>query len=839
MKKYIGGKDRFINKDLLGLTSISEDVIYSYCEQVCGLNYNLNEDIVNENVGLLNGMWDSDDMKKHLVINSITTNYEANSLEESAKNIKNLHHVPIINTVGRGIHGYMLKRIGGYTVVDRSPEGTNYKDMYSFQRVQDIIAEKIIKPQYDRMYAQALAENGLTDEISLTDQQRIEFDQYVQQQVSNSLPTDIQKVQRDLKKLKTLDERVARKVLETCMSNIAYTTKIGIGKEYKICSPIEAYYVEPVFNGTPIFDVIYPSNIAWLGGDNDIFFEDMSMAKHKKNMSIHEFCNMVMPYMNRDLFNLIKEQLELNKQSKIGDGMYFSSQTGLNDVRIQEIRAVHELNTVIENSDLPYNDKSEMLKYFSVSGSSITRGTVEIEIFNMHVPRELVKVRRVETIGDREVIKEHAYDKYYTKNKSRGDISIEPYLASQVHIGIKALDYYIGVRPKPFQYAQYGRIKMPKLNYEGGIYHQTNLMPNESIMVDKITDLCPIGIGKPYQLKINETEARIKRYQQMPKGKIFPLVESLKPTDLTLSQWISQIIDKKILQLNENVIANPELLKLLNTTDFGDANEYLELIKWKEDAYTNMIRSMGATPEMLGDISQYATNENTKESLRGVDNQLATTMTRSEEIHDRLNYALFKAALISYRDNDYFINNVLDEVSKAHFTANWESLIYNQALSVESGGLNEENAWLNAMKQGEVSKLSSGGASIDAIRVIKAKSLDDLEIIMDSIQLEARERERQMQEAADKKEIEIQKIKTDGEVRQNEIKLEETRERNAILKLQIEKQEGFMAKAQDIDGDKINDANERQDKEIAHDKEMTRLKEETKIRIAQLKNKKN
>lgn len=48
-----------------------------------------------------------------------------------------------------------------------------------------------------------------------------------------------------------------------------------------------------------------------------------------------------------------------------------------------------------------------------------------------------------------------------------------------------------------------------------------------------------------------------------------------------------------------------------------------------------------------------------------------------------------------------------------------------------------------------------------------------------------------------------------------------------------------MAKAQDIDGDKINDANERQDKEIAHDKEMTRLKEETKIRIAQLKNKKN
>lgn len=163
------------------------------------------------------------------------------------------------------------------------------------------------------------------------------------------------------------------------------------------------------------------------------------------------------------------------------------------------------------------------------------------------------------------------------------------------------------------------------------------------------------------------------------------------------------------------------MLKLLNTTDFGDANEYLELIKWKEDAYTNMIRSMGATPEMLGDISQYATNENTKESLRGVDNQLAATMTRSEEIHDRLNYALFKAALISYRDNDYFINNVLDEVSKAHFTANWESLIYNQALSVESGGLNEENVWLNAMKQGEVSKLSSGGASIDAIRVIKAK----------------------------------------------------------------------------------------------------------------------
>lgn len=46
---------------------------------------------------------------------------------------------------------------------------------------------------------------------------------------------------------------------------------------------------------------------------------------------------------------------------------------------------------------------------------------------------------------------------------------------------------------------------------------------------------------------------------------------------------------------------------------------------------------------------------------------------------------------------------------------------------------------------------------------------------MDSIELEARERERQMQEAADKKEIEIQKIKTDGEVRQNEIKLEETR----------------------------------------------------------------
>ena len=85
-----------------------------------------------------------------------------------------------------------------------------------------------------------------------------------------------------------------------------------------------------------------------------------------------------------------------------------------------------------------------------------------------------------------------------------------------------------------------------------------------------------------------------------------------------------------------------------------------------------MIRAMHYNPSKFGDISQYATNDNTQLSLMGVDRQMLRFLNKRRAYKRSVLTSLLNASIAAFQDNEYMKELLFDDYLKVHYEQNVE-----------------------------------------------------------------------------------------------------------------------------------------------------------------------
>lgn len=729
----------------------------------------------------------------------------------------NLNHYPIIDRVSKSVVSDLQIRPIIPIIRDNSSKARNFRERLRLEKVQSFYYNTFIKPRLDQITMEYDMQNGIKDVVSLPieAQKQRRFD--IEQRFKRETPEEVLAI---MEKTSTPDELLGQELLKEAMRHTKAKRVLRTGSESAVVTG-EEYYRVGIHNDLPYIKWLNAKWVAWGGSEGVINAEDGQFAS---------YTNYLTPEDAVTKHSTLLEGKDLKQIARLfsqvpGTNEYNRSYS--NDGIQREIVKIFRDNPQLQNEINPrtLEGQNKLRNLYANLGHNIREGYGIKETYVTW--RWLRKVKFVTRIDSNGNLDTFVRSEHYRKDPLAGDIEVIERAIPQAWEGTKLADeFYIGVGPIPYQYSDLDNPFDVKLGIYGGKYSTAqNNVRNNSL----------IDLAKPWQYRYNVQMKKMEEHQATDLGKIFLGTTTMLPKGWTWSQWYRSVfIAKTAIVSTHKEGINSMDADIFKSIDMSRAVDIGNDIKQLEYLENKIISSMYSSPEKIGNISEYATNQNTQIAIQGVDRQMYSFHERSREIRENVLNALLKVAMFVYKDNESVKSIVLSDFLRAHYEQNFE---FGDAgsLSVTLVDDFQESEKLNQMRQLALTFLQNGMTGSQLAALFDAESIPEMRQFLEEVD---RKREKQTQEEFQRQESLIEKQRQAAETQlllQQEFQAAEA-ERERQVKLRVAEFNASMNEnAMDVDRNKINDSLEQAILRIQSDERIKAAELKSAEKIAEMK----
>lgn len=686
-----------------------------------------------------------------------------------------LYHFPIINTVSQTIVSELIANPIIPIIRDTSSKARSHRDRVRAEKVKAYFQAKYVQPQLAAMQA-SFAGQEVSPEIM----------QQVEAEAAKALPEEIT---NSIDSYKMPDELLMDILYKHVMESERVKEKLDMGADFAVVMAEEYAMVYADRTG-PRLKVLNGKYVDWGASDDVECVEDGEWARYTEYITFQDLIARFGTYLK---FNTMKEIMDL-----------YSPIPGSMDTRDKSEIDLPLVDTLAANPSFQDPNSPLYIDVKTREGQEKLKGLYR-QLSNLHGINSGIKVTYItwrwtrpgKVVEDVNGI-ERIVDEHYVKNPQRGDKTVRKVLLPQVWHGWLINDkYYVNIESVPWQYDNLIDLYSPKLTIHGLRYNTFMGNTRNSSFVD---------LGKPFNFRINLILKKMQEYEATDIGKVLFLTSDVKPDKITWGQWYSSLFQSRVAMLNRkfegaSIQERPPILTydLAKTSDISAS---IEKLNWFEN---KLVKAMHYNPAKFGEISQYATNQNTQLSILGVDKQMLRFLNKRRAYKRSVLTSLMNVTIWAYKDNEFMKDLLLDDYLKVYYEENIEPFSLS-SLALFLVDDFEESERLKTMRQLALSFVQNGGSARDIGRIISATSMAEIDSILELSD------KRNMKAAMETREHEANMAKQQSDAAQQAMQLNQQftamqNERDRQVKLKVaEYNTALMANAQDIDKNAIPDS---------------------------------
>lgn len=771
---------------------------------------------INENWHLHNGQWPELDLyiSDEQVLEDTDSNRESMNLNDFI-----VHH-PKINNITNFILGDIITQPLIPIIKDFSSHGRKYREQAQLEKLQYHYYQNFYAPQEQMIRQQYNESIGNVDPMSLGPDEQKQMAADLQQRIKAAIP---QSVMDDLKKIKTPDEKIRQCLLDYDLKAYQMEELFAQGGEQAVVT-YEEYYRILRQGVRPTIESLNSKWVTWAASENCDYSEDGDLARYEQYLTPHAFI------AKHGRAAIEDKNFMKNVQS------YFTEVPGyFRDGAAGRVAA--ESNTFIENErdfvdavgqnpGIIQHDwrtlmgQQEIAGLYSALSQHRRAGYGIRECYVVWKWTETITyVRRKGENGKEE---EFFFNADYKRDKSR-DIVYRKFPINRVYHGTKVAEkFYVDVGPVPWQY--YGGVIdfQPKLTICGRRYSSSNGNDENNTL---------IGPAIQYQFRYNVSASKLAELEKRDQGKTVYWNTDVRPDGWSEEDYMeTQIKVGNVPYTDKNLgqkkgTAPAHVIDLSNTSKMEEYRKSMD--QWEREMYA----ACRINRDAIGEANQYQSNALTQSNIQGAAKQLLPFHNKRRLLKQRVLNYFNNLSMLCFLEDEEKQAMLLDDFSKLHLQVNaYDIKAHQVALFVVDDFSEAQN--VERIKQQVLPLLQKPGTSVkDVIEFINSKTVPEMidkatlsEIKTKEAEMDAHNRRMQEIGAQQQAAEAVAKYNKDRDEmiaeRKNEVTL-------AVGKMQSEDKE----KGNDVNKNKIADANEAKMMDIASKEKMNTENNQTKLQV--------
>lgn len=724
-----------------------------------------------------------------------------------------LFHYPIIDRVSKSLVSDLIMRPLIPNIKDNSSKARNFRETVQVERVQKFFNNTVIQPSLQKITAEYDMSNNYTDLYSLSVEQQQQRQSDIQRRFQEETPEEILKA---MEKLRTPDELIAYALLNEGLRLNNAKTNFDIGAENAVVTA-EEYYRLGILNSLPYLEVLNPKYVIWSGSEHTEFAEDGQFAKYTQYLTPEDAMTKYARSLMKadiqkisDLYSAIPKEYKGDYDSKVDD-----------QIERRLVDFLEENPEINANLNIKTLEGQNKLKYlYSNLMSSHQRGYGIRESYVTWRWMRKVKFVYRYVNGDLEM---YIRDEHYVKDPQAGDVKIEDRVIPQAWEGtLLGNDLYVDVGPRPYQYSSITNPWDVKIGIYGCKYNTFQNNAKNASFVD---------LGKPWQLKYNTLMKKMDEHLATDLGQILLGTTTMLPKGWTWSQWYKSLFLTNIAIISTHKDGvNPldvNAIKGINLSKANDIGQDINQLTYFEN---KIISSMYYSPQKIGQISQYSTNQNAQLNIQGVDRQVYRFFNKNREIKERVLNGFLQLCFYAYKDNEEVKSTILSDFLKAHYELNFNNTDFsNFMLSVVDDF--KETEKLEQMRSLALTYLQNGLNIKQVSKIMQSNSMAEIDDVIDDMEKEMAKKE-ELAYQREKSLAEEARMTSENQLRLQQEFIVNENNKDRTLKLRTaELAAQQLERANDINKNNINDAMERTEKEITSKEKIAKWEMDNKLKI--------
>lgn len=718
-----------------------------------------------------------------------------------------LRHYPVLDRVSKSVVGDLMVRPLIPIVKDMSSKARNQRDRAKLEIVKSYIQQQFIEPRIQMVTQQVMMESGITDPYSMGEEQAQQFQADIMRRVQETTPDEILD---SINKYRTPEEIIAQIIVDSSVKSLDLKAKFDLGGENAVVTG-EEYYRVDIINGMPRVEVLNPKWVTWDGSEHVEFVEDGVFAKYEQYLTPEDVVAKYGVHLSRgkmkDLANLYspipghtgakKNGSNPDIEKRVVD--FFADNPELQDINVRSREGQMDLRTIYKN-----------LAFQHRAGTGIRECYI-----TWRWTRQATLVTRYENGRKVQVFRAG----HYTKNPARGDLEVKKILIPQIWHGVKlgsGSDHFVFVEPVPYQYKSIHNPFDVKLTILGCRYSTYMNNAENSSLID---------LGKPWQYRYNVLMKRMEEYEATDIGKVLMGTANMKPVGWSWKEWFQALYVGKLALVNTHFEgASPVDAQIFKSVDMSSSADIQQTLAKLEYFEKKIATSMYYNPSKLGQISPYATNQNTEMNMAGSDRQMLRFHDRHRQVKQRVLNSVLDLSLAAIKNNEYAKGVLLDDFGKAYLETAMEPFAACE-LGLYVVDDFQENERLEQMRNLALTIIQNGGSVRDIADVVSAGSMSEIKDILD------RSERRRQEEMQQQRQHEQQMMEQQQQIAEAQMQLRmqfesQMKERELEAKIAMAELNSMMlANANDINRNMQNDSLEKAREQLAHDKTIKEMED--------------
>ncbi len=659
---------------------------------------------------------------------------------------EDIPHFDIITPIGKSLHGQQQLTNLSPIATDSSVNNVNFKKAERLGLYKQWIQETKIAPLEQRAFQEWLQENNIQDPSQLPPELQEKMQPEVQQKTQAMSPGDIEKYMK--KDYKSPRETLLQQIVDYVLirDKVKYWTDENF--KHLIISGNELYETG-IRNNRAFFRILNPIGYRSGGDESAHFEEDMDWQVYTERISLStlfrdhgsELCEAdIKKLKNYDTRNTALRQKGEIPEPLESKMIEFDIETGIYD----------------HMGHWSSKEGQAMRTALHAKFGTFTNGEPFFERTTV-VFKSLRKFKLVERFDpEKGKFEEFWVDGSYTKNPHK-DFSVKTvwfphaYMGRRIDLGGGENTLYFDLGPVPNQYKNVlepWNITMP---FMGSKY---------SKLFNNTENIAPIDLAKPWQDKFNIKLAKIQEKESTDIGKIFAIVDTLKPKDWSFGKWMMMAKMGKILPLDSSSEAingiDAQMFKAFDLSQVQDIAIHLQHLDWIRN---QAALAMSYNPQRLGQIVATEAVRNAQGNIQQSSYQTQDLFTLHNEVVERLLNRHIWNEKVVLRNNDYVASYVLDDMSIADISIDHESLD-DAVIGVTIRSSSEDFKKLELIKSlGQAMVQNQMITFPELIRLYMCNNMADAINIAEAAEEKMMARQQQAQQAQAEQEQKIQQMK--------------------------------------------------------------------------------
>lgn len=744
---------------------------------------------ININIGLLKGKGISnDDLEDY--IRSRQSDFDIELAHEAVPNYD------IVGAIAKHMVGHQRRQMLRPEVIDTSPSEGNERKRFVLEQIQGWLQENVITRYHEQATMNVLGRHGIEDAFQMSPEEQMEMQFEVEEEFKSMTPSRLEDYMRndyaspnsklltglrdwllreyDIKKI--TDDNFAIS-LATAMQ-VYYT---GIRGDQLIFEPVDVRNFR--YGDYPTCDWIQDG--LWWAYSQDLPAVEI-IARYGTELTDDECLEMTKVAGSYKRYDYL-ENMRLISEVRDGELDHINMRTteGLRDLqRVKDKYGVGMNTNMFEVSHVAFKtiDRAKFVvrfdgrkkRGFYVSSDYERKPGLDIEVKDVRIP----------------IIME----------------------GTRINIGGE----HIFVQKGPLPYANRSIENPFKVTgpYVGAVYDK---------MLGMGEIVSQIDLGKPFQYEYNQVKAKMEEDRATDYGKILPILLKLKPADWTLDEWLTSIKRDKFLIIGEQSYENGQIsaseLQLLRDINLSNIDKIQSRLNELEAIRQSAMRAMGYNDNILGQSSPYQSQANHQSNVNLSLNQTETIFSTHNKIVEKALTHFMQNAIIYIKDKPIQSSTILDDLSRAVLDLDFSSVHFVN-VGVFISNSNRDGEMLNLVKS-RIEPLGQTGA-LDEESYIKLLTSNSLSEILNILR-ENRRRREEAEQAAAQREAEAYERQREElrerEEREYQFELDKIDRKGIITLNAAELNAQTLERANDVNRNQINDANERQEKQLRFNRE--------------------